>query len=76
MDLTPDATTLLFDETGEGGGAAYGVYLRATDGSAAVRLGDGRGLALSPDVRWALSSPNASPAGLSLLPTGPGQPRP
>ncbi|MFY9549924.1 MAG: protein kinase, partial [Thermoanaerobaculia bacterium] len=59
VDLTPDGTTLLFDETGEGGGAAYGVYLRATDGSPAVRLGDGRGLALSPDGRWALSSPNA-----------------
>ena len=75
VDLTPDGTTLLFDETGEGGGAAYGVYLRATDGSAAVRLGDGRGLALSPDGRWALSCPNASPVSLVLLPTGPGQPR-
>ncbi len=76
VDLTADGTTLLFDETGEGGGATYGVYLRATDGSPAVRLGDGRGLALSPDGRWALSSPSVNPVGLVLLPTGPGQPRP
>src|SRR4029450_5649326 len=28
-DLTADGTMLLFDETGEGGGASYAVYLRA-----------------------------------------------
>ncbi len=75
VDLGADGTTLLFDETGEGGGASYGVYLRKTDDGPAVRLGDGRALGLSPDGRWALSTPSASPAELLLLPTGVGQPR-
>jgi eukaryotic-like serine/threonine-protein kinase len=76
VDLTPDGTMLLFDETGEGGGAGYGVYVRRTDDSPAVRLGEGHALALSPDRKWALSTPHTSPAELILLPTGPGQPRP
>jgi len=76
VDLTPDGTTLLFDETGEGGGAGYGVYVRRTDDSPAVRLGEGHALALSPDKKWALSTPHTTPAQLILLPTGPGQPRP
>ncbi|HEY1434884.1 MAG TPA: WD40 repeat domain-containing protein, partial [Thermoanaerobaculia bacterium] len=75
VDLTPDGTRLLFDETGEGGGAGYAVYLRRTDDSAAVRLGEGHALALSPDGRWALSTPQATPAVLVLLPTGAGEPR-
>ncbi len=75
VDLTADGTTFLFDETGEGGGASYAVYLRATDESPAVRLGDGHALALSPDGKWALSTPQSEPAQLVLLPTGAGTPR-
>jgi hypothetical protein len=46
------------------------VYLRGTDGSPAVRLGDGTALALSPDGRWAIAR-SASPH-LDLIPTGAG----
>ncbi len=73
--LTADGTQVLFDETGEGGGSGYAVYLRGTDGSEAVRLGEGHALALSPDGKWALSTPHTTPAELVLLPTGPGEPR-
>jgi len=38
-DLTPDGKLLLFDETGEGGGARHALYMRNTDGSPAVQLG-------------------------------------
>ena len=72
VDITADGTAVLFDETGEGGGSGYAVYLRTTDGSAAVRLGDGHALALSPDGKWALSTPHRTPAELVLLPTGAG----
>ncbi len=51
------------------------MYVRKTDDSPAVRLGDGHALALSPDGKWALSTPNTTPAQLVLLPTGAGQPR-
>jgi len=75
VDLTADGTAVLFDETGEGGGSGYAVYLRTTDGAPAVRLGDGHALALSPDGKWALSTPHRTPAELVLLPTGAGEPR-
>jgi Tol biopolymer transport system component/predicted Ser/Thr protein kinase len=74
-DLSADGKELLFDEEGQAGGANYAVYLRSTDGSPAVRLGEGGAAALSPDGQWALSYSSGSPAQLSLLPTGPGQSR-
>ena len=75
MTLSPDGKTLLFREEGEAGGASYAVYLRKTDGSAAVRLGNGASLALSPDGRQALSSRGDKQTDLFLLPTGPGEPK-
>ncbi len=74
-DLSADGTLLLFTESGMGGGPNKAVYKRKTDGSPAVRLGEGLALALSPDGLWALSSPGAEQSHLVLLPTGAGQPR-
>ncbi len=74
-DLSADGKTLLFEEQGEGGGAAYSVYLRKTDGAPAVRLGEGIGFALSPDQKWVISRPLSSPGQLFLLPTKAGEPR-
>jgi eukaryotic-like serine/threonine-protein kinase len=76
VTLSADGQTLLFREEGEAGGPTYAVYLRKTDGSPAVRLGDGLSLALSPDGKWALSSRGDNQADLFLLSTGPGDPRP
>ncbi len=80
-ELSPDGKTLLFDEEGGGGslaysksgGYTYGVYIRKTDGSPAVLLGEGNALALSPDGKWAITETQVSPAQLRLLPTGAGQ---
>jgi hypothetical protein len=75
-DLSADGKTILFSESGEAGGAIYGVYLRHTDGDSAVRLGDGTTESLSPDGQWVLSIPrNRSPAQIVMLPTGTGQVR-
>ena len=76
VTLSSDGKTLLFREEGEAGGPSYAVYLRKTDGSPAVRLGDGQSLALSPDGKWALSSRGDNQTDLFLLPTGPGEPKP
>ena len=70
--LSPDGKQILFQESGEGGGPKYAVYLRDTDGSPAIRLGEGSGLALSPDGKWALSRLNITPSPLVLYPTGVG----
>jgi len=75
VTLSNDGKTLLFREEGEAGGPSYAVYLRKTDGSPAVRLGDGQSLALSPDGKWALSSRGDNQTDLFLLPTGPGEPK-
>jgi eukaryotic-like serine/threonine-protein kinase len=72
--LSPDGKLLLFDESGEGGGVNASVYLRGTDGSPAVRLGEGIGVALSPDSAWALTRLAASQQ-FVLVPVKAGQPR-
>jgi hypothetical protein len=76
-DLSRDGTLLLFDESGEGGGAGYSVYIRKTDGSPATRLGEGAAMRLSPDGQWALCIRGvASRPELVMYPTGVGEPRP
>jgi dipeptidyl aminopeptidase/acylaminoacyl peptidase len=75
-DLSLDGKLMLFSEEGEGGGPNYSVYVRKTDGSDAVRLGEGTAWALSrPDAKWALATPTSRPAPIMLLPTGPGEAR-
>jgi len=70
-DMTPDGRKVLFDEVGDGGGPNYTVFLRDTDGSPPVRIGEGSGLAISPDGKWVITQPaNGGP--LSLVPTGAG----
>ena len=75
-DLSPDGKLMLFDESGEGGGARKGVYLRRTDGSPGIRLGEGTAGAFSPDGRSVLSlsppSPTQQPV---VLPVKAGEPR-
>ncbi|HXY47864.1 MAG TPA: protein kinase [Terriglobales bacterium] len=80
-DLSDDGKILLFDEEGIGGGVQYGdtrdltyaVYIRNTDGSPAIRLGEGAACALSPDQKWAIVQTPRSPEQLRLLPTGAGE---
>ena len=73
-DLTPDGRKVLFDEEGDGGGPNYTVFLRDTDGSPPVRIGEGVSLAISPDAKWVITQP-AKGGPLSLVPTGAGQTR-
>ena len=73
-DLSSDGKTILFVESGEGGGSHYSNYIRQTDGSPAVRLGDGNATALSADGKWVASADfHQVPTPLVLLPTGPGE---
>jgi hypothetical protein len=73
--LAADGGQLLFYESGDGGGPRYGTYLRRTDGSPAVRLGEGMGTALSPDGSVVAAIVYDSPPRLVLLPTGAGPSR-
>jgi serine/threonine protein kinase/Tol biopolymer transport system component len=83
-DLSADGKIVLFDEEGVGGGVQYGnskeltyaVYIRNTDGSPAIRLGEGVADALSPDQKWVIVQTPGSPEQLRLLPTGAGETQP
>ena len=75
QDMSADGKTVIFSETGEAVGTHYSMFLRKTDGSPAIRLGDGGFGKLSPDGKWVVSE-DGTPAKLTLLPTGVGQPRP
>ena len=73
--ITADGSRILFDETGLGGGTLGSVYIRGTDGSPAIRLGDGSAFSLSPDGAWALASVGLARSTLELVPCGAGEPR-
>ena len=55
-DISRDGKSLLFSEGGDAArsGEDFVTYLRGTDGSAAVRLGAGYALEISPDSKWAM----------------------
>ena len=75
-DLSPDGRTLLINEMGAGAGTPlHAVYLRKSDGSSAIRIGEGMSPALSPDGNWAATLLLRSPPSIGLLPTGAGQAR-
>jgi dipeptidyl aminopeptidase/acylaminoacyl peptidase len=76
FDISSDGGTILFEELSYGQGRNPAIYLRKTDGSPAVRLGDGNRPALSPDGKWVACILNDGPkTQLTLLPTGAGEAR-
>ena len=71
-DLSPDGRTLLFYEWGEGVGAVPTIFIRSTEGSDAVQLGEGKPLALSPDARSVVALEGNESRQLIVLPAGTG----
>jgi serine/threonine protein kinase len=69
--LSADGAWLLMVDVGLRGGRNYGVVLRKTDGSPAIRLGEGFAQRLSPDGKWAAAT-ITTPAQLLTYPTGAG----
>lgn len=78
--LSADGRSVLLTVEGEAAGKNYEVYMRATDGSPPVKLGEGYGSAISPDGHSVLaiaafgSGVDAVPQ-LVLLPVGKGTKR-
>jgi Tol biopolymer transport system component len=73
-DISRDGHKIVFEEEGNGGGPNYTVFLRDTDGSPPVRIGEGLSGAISPDNKWVITKP-AKGGPLSLVPTGAGEAR-
>ncbi len=75
-DISADGKTVLFDEAQAGGGSqGYGIFIRGTDGSAALQVGHGYGIAIAPDGHSVLSFTMSVPKQCMLLPIGAGEAR-
>ncbi len=73
-ELSNDGGEMVFVELSSGEGRNSAIYLRKTDGSAAVQLGYGNRPSLSPDEKWVVCiHHDAGRSSLMLLPTGPGE---
>jgi Tol biopolymer transport system component len=66
-DFSDTRKMVLISEEGSAGGPNSAVYLRGLNEPAAIRLGDGVALSISPDGKWVLSS-RADLGQLALLP--------
>lgn len=74
VDLSPDGRRVLFDESGVAGGPEYLVYLHDLHDGSTVRVGEGLGLSLTADGRFALTLSQKDRTRLRLLPLGEGKP--
>ena len=73
--VSDDGQIMVANIVGEGGTTKGSIYLRKTDGSPAVRIGDGHAYHLSADGKW-IAGYQIQPDGVRkfvILPTGPGE---
>ena len=75
-ELSTDGKVLIFTDVAGASAADSSVLLRGTDGSPAVRLGEGRAMSIASDGRWVLAHVSGTPPKLVALPRGTGQPKP
>jgi hypothetical protein len=73
VGLLPDGAGIVFNDRGAGSRRAF--YLRRSDGSPAIRLGEGNAFDVSYDGKWVLALPDTHRDRLLLYPTGTGTPR-
>lgn len=71
-DLSPDGSTLLFDEEGIAAGPEYAIYIHRLGDGSTMRVGDGTAMALSPDGTTVLAGGTRDRGRLQLLPIGHG----
>jgi eukaryotic-like serine/threonine-protein kinase len=74
-DISHDSKMILFEEEGRAS-QGYQLFVRNVDGSPAIPVGEGYGLAISPDKHWALGQKLVEPRDeIWLFPIGPGEAR-
>jgi serine/threonine protein kinase len=73
--LSRDGQRLLFSERGAAAEGVFKLYVRGTEGSPPIKLGDGLGLAFSPDGKFAVARSATSPGQtqLTVYPFGVGR---
>jgi eukaryotic-like serine/threonine-protein kinase len=73
--ISSDGKTVAFTESGPGTPDDYLVFFRHLDGSAAVELGEGSIMGMTPDGKHVVALVPSQPTKLRILPTGAGEPR-
>jgi serine/threonine protein kinase len=73
--ISTDGQSVFFEDASEAAGIHYALGVRKLDGSPPVQLGEGSGGNLSLDGKWVVSVLVDNPERVTLVPTGPGQPR-
>lgn len=67
--ISANGNEILFDESGEGGGPNYSIYLHHRDRATTERIGEGRALDLSRDGRWVLAGSRTVLSEITLIST-------
>jgi eukaryotic-like serine/threonine-protein kinase len=77
-DMSRDGTQVVFDDWGEAAGASGLAYVRKTDGSPAIKLGEWSYAVMSSDGTQvvAFGATAVGNSRMSLIPVGPGETRP
>lgn len=71
--ISADGKAVAFSESGHGIPDDYLVFFRRLDGSAAVELGEGSAMGMTPDGKYVVALVPSHPTKLRILPTGAGE---
>jgi Tol biopolymer transport system component len=71
--LSADGKSIVFGESGKAAGHDYMVFYRRLDGSAAVEIGEGQAIGVTPDGKYAIAFLPSQPTNLRVLATRAGQ---
>src|SRR5436309_2194927 len=73
--LSDDGQTVAFSEEGPVGPSGYLVFVRRLDGTAAVEIGEGQAMGITPDGKAVVALVPGEPTKIRVLPTGAGETR-
>ena len=71
--LSADGKSIVFGESGKAAGHDYLVFFRRLDGSAAVEIGEGQAIGVTPDGKYAIAFLPSQPTKLRVLATRAGE---
>jgi serine/threonine protein kinase/Tol biopolymer transport system component len=71
--LSADGKTIVFGESGKAAGHDYLVFFRRLDGSAAVEIGEGQAIGVTPDGKYAIAFLPSQPTKLRVMATRAGE---
>ena len=71
--LSADGKSIVFGESGKAAGHDYMVFFRRLDGTAAVEIGEGQAIGVTPDGKYAIAFLPSQPTKLRVLATRAGE---